>query len=81
MDPETEKAFQEAMKKASEKQYELTFNKSECLYEEIEQLEKPVVFEINEFCPNAVFLGSFPAPLLKTEVELLFCKSVPVSVQ
>lgn len=42
MDPETEKAFQEAMKKASEKQYELTFNKTECLYEEIEQLEKPV---------------------------------------
>ncbi len=41
MDPETEKAFQEAMKKASEKQYTLTFNKSECLYEEIEQLEKP----------------------------------------
>lgn len=41
MDPETEKAFQEAMKKASEKQYTLSFNKSECLYEEVEQLEKP----------------------------------------
>jgi GLPGLI family protein len=41
MDPETEKAFQEAMKKASEKQYSLSFNKGECLYEEVEQLEKP----------------------------------------
>jgi hypothetical protein len=36
-----EKAFQEAMKKASEKQYLLSFNKSECLYEEQEQLQKP----------------------------------------
>jgi GLPGLI family protein len=36
-----EKAFQEAMKKASEKQYLLSFNKSECLYEEKEQLQKP----------------------------------------
>ena len=41
MDPETEIAFQEAMKKASEKQYTLSFNKSECLYEQQEQLEKP----------------------------------------
>ncbi len=41
MDPETEKAFQEAMKRASEKQYSLSFTKSECLYEEVEQLEKP----------------------------------------
>ena len=42
MDPETEKVFQEAMKKASEKQYTLSFSKSECLYEQQEQLEKPV---------------------------------------
>ena len=41
MDPETEKAFQEAMKKASEKQYLLSFNKFESLYEVQEQLEKP----------------------------------------
>jgi GLPGLI family protein len=41
MDPETEKAFQEAMKRASEKQYSLSFTKAECLYEEVEQLEKP----------------------------------------
>jgi GLPGLI family protein len=41
MDAETEKAFQDAMKKASEKQYTLSFNKTECLYEEQEQLEKP----------------------------------------
>ena len=38
--PEMEKAFQEAMKKASEKQYLLSFNKSECLYEEQEQLQR-----------------------------------------
>lgn len=41
MSPEMEKAFQEAMKSASEKQYNLSFNKSECLYEEQEKLEKP----------------------------------------
>ena len=41
LNPEMEKAFQEAMKKASEKQYLLSFNKSECLYEEQEQLQKP----------------------------------------
>ncbi|MGL2962239.1 GLPGLI family protein [Flavobacterium sp. RSB2_4_14] len=41
MDAETEKAFQDAIKKASEKQYMLTFNKVECLYEEQEQLDKP----------------------------------------
>jgi GLPGLI family protein len=41
MDPETEKAFQDAIRKASEKQYILTFNKVECLYEEQEQLDKP----------------------------------------
>ena len=39
--PEMEKAFQEAMKKASEKQYLLSFNKFESLYEVQEQLEKP----------------------------------------
>jgi len=41
MSPEMDKAFQEAMKKASEKQYTLSFSKAECLYEEVEQLEKP----------------------------------------
>jgi GLPGLI family protein len=41
MSPEMEKAFQDAIKSASEKQYTLSFNKSECLYEEQEQLEKP----------------------------------------
>jgi GLPGLI family protein len=41
MSPEMEKAFQEAMKSASEKKYTLSFNKSECIYEEQEQLEKP----------------------------------------
>ena len=41
MSPEMEKAFQEAMKSATEKQYSLSFTKSECLYEEVEQLEKP----------------------------------------
>ena len=34
---------QEAMKKATEKKYILTFNKQESLYEEIEELEKPKV--------------------------------------
>ena len=41
IDPEMEKAFQEALKKASEKNYLLTFNKSECIYEQEQQLEKP----------------------------------------
>lgn len=41
MDAETEKAFQDAIKKAGEKKYTLSFNKTECLYEEQEQLEKP----------------------------------------
>ena len=41
IDPELEKAVQEAMKKASEKQYLLSFNKTECLYEQPEELEKP----------------------------------------
>ena len=30
LDPEFQKAFEEAMKKASEKQYSLLFNKTEC---------------------------------------------------
>lgn len=41
VDPEFKKAIQEAMKKASEKQYLLTFNKTESLYEEEQKLEKP----------------------------------------
>lgn len=41
LDPETEKVFQEAMTRASEKRYTLSFSKSECLYEEQEKLEKP----------------------------------------
>jgi len=41
IDPAMEKAFQEALKKASEKNYLLTFNKSECIFEEEQQLEKP----------------------------------------
>ena len=41
MDPAMEKAFQEALKAASEKSYLLTFNKAECVYEEEQQLEKP----------------------------------------
>lgn len=41
MDPEFDKLFQEALKKATEKEYLLTFNKSEALYEEKQQLEKP----------------------------------------
>jgi GLPGLI family protein len=41
LDPDAEKAFEEALKRASEKQYNLTFNKAECLFEEQEQLEKP----------------------------------------
>jgi GLPGLI family protein len=39
--PEFEKAFQDAMKKATEKKYLLTFNKGECLYEEQQALEQP----------------------------------------
>ena len=41
LDPEFQKAVEEAMKKASEKQYVLTFNKIECLYEEQQKLDKP----------------------------------------
>jgi GLPGLI family protein len=41
VDPAFEKALQEALKEASEKSYLLTFNKSECVYEQEQQLEKP----------------------------------------
>lgn len=41
MDPEMEQAFQDALKRASEKKYLLSFSKTECLYEQQEQLEKP----------------------------------------
>ena len=41
LDPEFQKAVEEAMKKASEKQYVLTFNKIECIYEEQQKLDKP----------------------------------------
>ena len=41
VDPAFEKALQEALKEASEKSYLLTFNKSECVYEQQQQLEKP----------------------------------------
>ncbi|RKS01558.1 GLPGLI family protein [Flavobacterium sp. 102] len=41
IDPELEKAIQEAMKRASEKQFSLTFNKAESLYEEEKKLDKP----------------------------------------
>ncbi len=57
MSPEMEKAFQEAMKKASEKQYLLSFNKSECLYEEQEQLEKPEASANGGFSVSVSFSG------------------------
>ncbi|MDD3004181.1 GLPGLI family protein [Flavobacterium sp.] len=41
IDPEFEKALQDAVKRASEKKFLLTFNKTECLYEEQKELEKP----------------------------------------
>lgn len=41
MDPEMEQAFQDALKRASEKKYLLSFSKTECLYEQQEQLEQP----------------------------------------
>jgi len=41
LNPEMQKAFQDAMKKATEKKYLLIFNKGECLYEEQQALEKP----------------------------------------
>lgn len=41
IDPEFQKAVDEAIKKASEKKYSLTFNKTECLFEEEQELSKP----------------------------------------
>jgi len=41
LDPEFEKLVQEALKKATEKKYVLTFNKTECLYEQEQELQKP----------------------------------------
>ena len=41
IDPEFEKAIKEAVKKASEKEFILVFNKVESLYEEQQKLEKP----------------------------------------
>lgn len=41
LDPEFQKAIEEAMRKASEKEYLLVFNKTESLYEEQQKLEKP----------------------------------------
>lgn len=55
--PEMEKAFQEAMKSATEKQYTLSFNKSECLYEEQEKLEKPEASANGGFSISVSFSG------------------------
>ena len=41
IDPELQKEIEIAIKKATEKQYVLTFNKTECLYEEEQKLEEP----------------------------------------
>jgi len=41
LDPQFQEAIQEAMRKASEKRYLLTFSKTESVYEEQESLEKP----------------------------------------
>lgn len=41
IDPEFQKEIEIAVKKATEKQYVLTFNKTECLYEEEQKLEEP----------------------------------------
>lgn len=41
LDPELQKEIEIALKKATEKQYVLTFNKTECLYEEEQKLEEP----------------------------------------
>jgi GLPGLI family protein len=41
MDPELEKAVQDAMKKASEKKYVLNFSKTESVYEQPQELEQP----------------------------------------
>ena len=55
--PEMEKAFQEAMKSASEKQYTLSFSKAECLYEEVEQLQKPEAAANGGFSISVSFSG------------------------
>jgi len=39
--PEFEKAFQDALHRATKKKYLLTFNKFECIYEEKQELETP----------------------------------------
>lgn len=39
--PEFEKAFQDALNRATEKKYSLTFNKFECIYVEKQELETP----------------------------------------
>ncbi len=41
LDPELQKEIEIAIKKATEKQYVLTFNKTECLYEEEQKLDEP----------------------------------------
>lgn len=41
LDAETKAAIMDAVKKASEKKFTLTFNKQESLYEEVEELQKP----------------------------------------
>ncbi len=62
MDPQTEMAFQDALKRAREKKHLLTFSKTECIYEEQEQLEKPV----NPAEGEISFVVSFSVPLLST---------------
>jgi GLPGLI family protein len=57
IDPETEKVFQDAMKKASEKQFILSFNKIESLYEEQEQIEKPEAPANGGFSISVAFSG------------------------
>ena len=57
MSPEMEKAFQEAMKSATEKQYILLFTKAECLYEEQEKLEKPEASANGGFSVSVSFPG------------------------
>jgi GLPGLI family protein len=57
MSPEMEKAFQEAMKSATEKQYTLLFTKAECLYEEQEKLEKPEASANGGFSVSVSFPG------------------------
>lgn len=57
MSPEMEKAFEEAMKSASEKQYTLSFSKAECLYEEVEQLQKPDAAANGGFSVSVSFPG------------------------